>query len=286
MILRIIIACVGILLAAVMFRFGGEYLGPLSPVEWVPSSQFPWIYIPAFDEVTWPWLVGAGVVGLLTLSAILDHLERIFSVQAQYVSRSRIIYLAILLAAGATLYGAFVQSPSGSLWTQGLNLLQSYPKNLLAWFLLAPLALVALNFVREIHRAMREYELNASSNSTSDLLEELGVAMLDRSDMVLARIHEMENRLMNIQKGVHHLNTYDNSPDLGWIGDEMQKLRSQMDGLFRQMRALSATKTPAAERPPTARPAVSVVAPSTEQPDTRPNDDVRVLARHPQASSG
>ncbi len=264
MLLRMAFVPVGILLAAPAAVIGEKFLATIV-LPWIASENHLRT-LRELDNVSSDYLIGllltlvtfgcGAIVIAHTIRAVCQGVMRLFSSQAQHVSLRKIVHLSILLAIGACIYGGLVM-PIAHGWTPRHLLL--FPDNIVEWYLLAPLVLVSLNFLREIHRAFAEYEERVGvsyqhdfriSKKLDDILEYVSAGQAPAHYAPNISAGGLHSDLRNIVEILETIPT---------MLDQMSDVSQQRaDGIFRQLREM---------RPRTLRlvspPAISAVAHDT-----------------------
>ncbi len=265
MLFRILLMLIGAAIGYVALLFGEQSLAVLSPVHWSQLDAFPWASFQASGDLGPLWPVVTITVAALTAVAILEQLAWVLSARTHFVPRSKIVYITVLLAAGAGLYGAFATPLSGSDGTLHYWFLR-YPQSIPVWFIIAPMALAALNLLREIHYAVVEYGLRAGEGSRADQEIHKKLDAITRTTLTIGlAVHSMNDDIQGVVTASRHT--------AQMTQENKQFLKDQMDGLFRQLRTISAALS--ARQP--SQPADEKPAPSLRPVNGEDHDGVRLL---------
>lgn len=223
--IRFFIALIGLSAVFLALWTGESSISQWEAVTTIRGS-FPWTDLNFPSFVT---LLFCLMLGVFTLGNAMELLKGVFQTEAQYVSRGRIVYTSMLAVVAACILGAFVMPIARYGASPELWFLQ-YPESVWSWFLFGPFSLLALNFAREVFRALQEYEVRAQNPgpSNADLLKRISALQEALQQVVVKLPDALGGKLVEQQKNV--------ATKLAELAAQEQK---NLDGLFAQLRSLA-----------------------------------------------
>jgi uncharacterized membrane protein len=233
--------------------FGGAYL----------TQEFPWLEFAG--EKYAAYLYAAVAFGVVVTAASLV-VGFFFKPETHTVTVFEIVLQGAVLSASALIWGAISpqvapMQPEVSGW------FNTYPQSLVTWGVFAPMALMALNLLREISHSLSEHEAMIRGHREEE--ESINEATKEKLDFVLQQLGQLSAAInvsgkgtmssinSEIEKVSNSLKASRREADVNY-----ENLATQIDGLFKQLRR-QASKAKAA--PEAARPAAPAAEPMPMQ---------------------